>query len=87
MATWRCPHCGTPQPEAARCWVCSRSSTSCATCLHFRQGIAARLGTCGLDPRRGPLHGDEIRPCWETRDVIEVPLGGLFERITSESLS
>ena len=29
MPMWRCPHCGTPQAETARCWVCRRSSTAC----------------------------------------------------------
>ena len=27
MPMWRCPHCGTPQAEAARCWVCHRSTS------------------------------------------------------------
>jgi len=27
--------------------------------------VAARLGYCGLDSRRAPLVGDEIRGCWE----------------------
>ena len=62
---WRCPHCGTPQAETARCWVCRRSSTACATCRHFRRSVAAQLGYCGLDRQRGPLRGDEIRGCWE----------------------
>jgi hypothetical protein len=65
MPMWRCPHCGTPQAETARCWVCRRSSTSCATCRHYRRSVAAQLGYCGLDPRRQPLTGDEIRGCWE----------------------
>ena len=29
--------------------------------------MAAQLGYCGLDRRRQPLHGDEIRSCWEGR--------------------
>ena len=62
---WRCPHCGTPQAETARCWVCRRSSTACGTCRHFRRSVAAQLGYCGLDRKRAPLVGDEIRPCWE----------------------
>ena len=66
---WRCPHCGTPQAETARCWVCRRSSTACGTCRHFRRGVAANLGYCGLDPRRQPLAGDEIRACWEAGAV------------------
>ena len=64
MALWRCPHCGTPQPVTARCWVCRRSSTSCGTCRHFRASVAARIGYCGLDRDRKPLAGDEIRACW-----------------------
>ena len=67
MALWRCPHCGTPQPVAARCWVCRRSSTSCGTCRHFRASVAARIGYCGLDRDRQPLAGDEIRGCWVGR--------------------
>jgi hypothetical protein len=62
---WRCPHCGTPQAETSRCWVCRRSSTSCATCRHFRHAVAVNLGYCGLDRDRQPLRGDEIRACWE----------------------
>ena len=65
MPSWRCPHCSTPQPEASRCWVCHRSSTSCGTCRHFRGSVAARVGFCGLDRRREPLQGDEVRVCWE----------------------
>jgi hypothetical protein len=65
MPMWRCPHCGTPQAETARCWVCRRSSTACATCRHFRRSVAAQLGYCGLDRQRRPLNGDEIRACWE----------------------
>jgi hypothetical protein len=64
MAVWRCPHCATPQPESSRCWVCRRSTTSCATCRHFRKGVAGGLGLCGLDPRREALDGTEMRPCW-----------------------
>lgn len=61
---WRCPYCGTPQAETARCWVCHRSSTTCSTCRHFRRSVAANVGFCGLD-RRLSLAGDEIRGCWE----------------------
>ena len=71
MPLWRCPHCGTPQAETARCWVCHRSSTSCATCRHFRGSVAAGVGYCGLDKTRAPLNGDEIRACWE--DAAGVP--------------
>ena len=73
MPTWRCPHCGTPQAETARCWVCHRSSTACATCQNFRRSVAAQLGYCGLDRERRPLRGDEIRACWEaSTSPIEV---------------
>ena len=65
MPIWRCPHCGTPQAETARCWVCRRSSTTCSTCRHFRSSVAAQLGYCGLDKRRLPLAGSELRGCWE----------------------
>ena len=72
---WRCPHCGTPQAETARCWVCRRSSTSCGTCRHFRRSVATQLGSplgfCGLDRQRRPLAGDEIRACWEARPAAE----------------
>ncbi len=64
MPVWRCPHCGTPQAETSRCWVCHLSTTSCATCRHFRRGVANGLGLCGLNPRRAALRGDEIRDCW-----------------------
>jgi hypothetical protein len=70
MALWRCPNCGTPQPVTARCWVCRRSSTSCATCQHFRTSVAARIGYCGLDRAREPLSGGEVRSCWVGRPLV-----------------
>jgi hypothetical protein len=70
MTMWRCPHCGTPQAETARCWVCRRSSTACGTCRNFRRAIAGGLGYCALDRRRDPLVGDEIRPCWEAAEPV-----------------
>jgi hypothetical protein len=73
MPMWRCPHCGTPQAETSRCWVCKRSSTSCGTCRHFRRSIAGQLGYCGLDARRKPLIGDELRGCWEAGASFESP--------------
>jgi hypothetical protein len=76
MAMWRCPHCGTPQAETARCWVCRRSSTACASCRHFRRSVAAQLGYCGLDRERRPLRGDEIRACWEASIVPVMPEDG-----------
>jgi hypothetical protein len=73
MPSWRCPHCSTPQPEASRCWVCHRSSTSCGTCRHFRGSVAARVGFCGLDRRRTPLTGGEVRACWEDGALLPPP--------------
>jgi hypothetical protein len=64
MPVWRCPHCAAQQPESSRCWVCRRSTTSCATCRHYRRGIAGGLGLCGLDPRHLTLTGHEMRACW-----------------------
>jgi hypothetical protein len=65
VAMWACPHCGAPQAEAARCWVCHRSSTTCSTCRHFRTSLAADVGYCGKDRWRAPLTGLELRACWE----------------------
>jgi hypothetical protein len=73
---WRCPHCGTPQAETARCWVCRRSSTACGSCRHFRRAVAGGLGYCGLDRRRSPLVGDEIRACWEAAATSTEPPAG-----------
>jgi hypothetical protein len=70
---WRCPHCGAPQAETARCWVCRRSSTTCSTCIHFRRALAGDLGYCALDPRRRPLTGRELRGCWEGRAEVAPP--------------
>jgi len=85
MPSWRCPHCSTPQQEASRCWVCHRSSTSCGTCRHFRGSVAAKLGFCGLDRRREPLQGDEVRACWEDGAVARPPepvTPGLLDLLT-----
>ena len=76
MSMWRCPHCNTPQAETARCWVCHRSSTSCATCRNFRGSVAAGVGFCGLDRSRAPLRGDEIRACWEDSLIAIAPRPG-----------
>ncbi len=65
MPLWRCPHCNTPQPESARCWLCGRSTTSCAACRHYRRGVAGGLGLCGQRPRKVALRGTEVLPCWE----------------------
>jgi hypothetical protein len=64
---WHCPHCGAPQAETARCWVCQRSSTTCSTCRHFRVSLTPELGYCGLDRDRRPLTGRELRGCWTER--------------------
>jgi hypothetical protein len=64
---WRCPHCGAPQAESARCWVCRRSSTTCSTCRHFQTALSADGGWCALDPKRLPLTGLEQRGCWQGR--------------------
>lgn len=85
MPSWRCPHCETPQEEASRCWVCHRSSTSCGTCRHFRGSVAARVGFCGLDRRREPLRGDEVRACWEDGATAAPPdpeTPGLLDLLT-----
>jgi hypothetical protein len=86
VQTWRCPHCGTPQAETSRCWVCLRSSTSCGTCRHFRHSIAPSIGYCGLDPRRLPLAGDEIRGCWEVAPIPAEVVGGHPGGATSTGL-
>jgi hypothetical protein len=80
MATWRCPHCGTPQAESSRCWVCFRSTTTCDTCVHFRRSIAGRGGICGSDALRLPLSGDEVRGCWAAAATEPVGLFALMDR-------
>ncbi len=87
---WRCPHCETPQPEASRCWVCHRSSTSCGTCRHFRRSVAANTGFCALDRHRLPLAGDEVRACWEDAAAPVVPdpaIPGLLGLLTEATLA
>ena len=70
---WHCPHCGAPQAETARCWVCRRSSTTCSTCRHFRRALSADLGYCAFDVRRRPLTGRELRGCWEEGHAATAP--------------
>jgi len=53
--------------------VCRRSSTACGSCRHFRRSVAAQLGYCGLDRKRLPLVGDEIRACWEGAPAADAP--------------
>jgi hypothetical protein len=76
VMTWRCPHCGTLQPEASRCWACMRSPVSCGTCRHYRRSLVSHVGLCGLDRSRGPLSGDEVRACWEP--AADAPSTGIF---------
>ncbi len=77
LETWRCPHCGTTQADAARCWACSRHPTACGSCRDFRRAVAGRLGYCALDRTRAVLQGDEVRACWRAA-VSHEPLEGLF---------
>jgi hypothetical protein len=39
--------------------------------------VAGQLGYCGLDRQRKPLHGSEIRPCWEAADAANVTVPAL----------
>ena len=70
---WHCPHCGAPQAETARCWVCRRSSTTCSTCRHFRASLVSDIGYCALDRARRPLTGRELRGCWTQRPAASEP--------------
>jgi len=49
---------------------------NCSSCRNYRKAVAGRLGFCGLDRRRDPLHGDEMRGCWEAPPP-DTPLDGL----------
>jgi len=70
---WHCPHCGAPQAESARCWVCRRSSTTCSTCRLFSVSLSADGGWCALDPKRRRLTGLEQRGCWRERPLSLQP--------------
>jgi hypothetical protein len=72
---WHCPHCGAPQAETARCWVCRKSSTTCSTCRHFRASLVSDIGYCALDRARRPLTGRELRGCWTERPATVDPQG------------
>jgi hypothetical protein len=76
MATWRCPNCGTLQRDAAQCFLCQRSATSCGTCVNFRRSVVGGVGYCGLDRLREPLSGAERRPCWTGASAADA--AGLF---------
>ncbi len=62
--TWRCPHCGTPQAESARCWVCHRSSTCCGTCANYLASLVPGTGFCALDAKRRTVRSEDLRGCW-----------------------
>lgn len=77
VAMWHCPHCGAPQAETARCWVCRKSSTTCSTCRHFRPSLVSDIGYCALDRAHRPLTGRELRGCWTQRPAAAEPPGTL----------
>ena len=54
---WRCPHCGTPQPVAARCWVCRAVLDELRDVPPLPRRRRGADGYCGLDRRREPLVG------------------------------
>ncbi|MET0772308.1 MAG: hypothetical protein ABWZ82_04430 [Candidatus Limnocylindrales bacterium] len=83
MATWRCPHCDTPQADGARCWACSRHPLACGSCRNYIRAVAGRLGYCALDRTRAVLQGDEIRACWQAPSRPE-PYEGLFRELEPE---
>jgi hypothetical protein len=73
VATWRCPHCATLQPESTRCWACDRSPMTCATCRYYRRSVIGPVGFCGLDRTRALLAGDEVRACWQApTDLVDL---------------
>lgn len=73
VATWRCPHCATLQPESTRCWACDRTPMTCATCRYYRRSVVGQVGFCGLDRTRAFLVGDEVRPCWQApTDLVDL---------------
>ena len=77
---WHCPHCGAPQAETARCWVCRTSSTTCSTCRHFRASLVSDVGYCALDRARRPLTGRELRGCWAQPPATADEPGGASRR-------
>ena len=49
------------------------------------RSVAAKVGFCGLDRRREPLRGDEVRACWEdgaTPTLPEPSIPGLLDLLT-----
>lgn len=87
MSAWRCPNCGTLQAESHVCFLCGRSSTSCATCVNFRESLVGGVGYCALDKKRTPLTGAEQRTCWTSEVAVSAsvpatrdsPLPGLLD--------
>jgi len=64
------------QVDAASCFLCNRSATSCGTCVNFRRSLVGGLGYCSLDAGREPLTGEERRPCWTGQ--AESPADGIL---------
>jgi hypothetical protein len=51
---------------------------ACSSCADFRHAIAGGLGFCGLERRRRPMTGDEVKTCWRAPTAVvagAVPLG------------
>jgi hypothetical protein len=51
--------------------------------------VAARTGYCGLDRRREPLRGDEVRACWEDGAAPILPepaIPGLLDLLTERAM-
>jgi hypothetical protein len=49
--------------------------------------VAAKVGYCGLDRRRMPLVGDEIRACWEPGGAVTDASGGPLVPLFGPALS
>ena len=56
--------------------MCHRSTTTCATCRHFRKAVTLKLGYCALDRLHSPLTGEEQRACWERPTTTEARTAG-----------
>jgi len=51
--------------------------------------VAARVGFCALDRKHEPLHGDEVRSCWEDGAAAiapDAPIPGLLDLLTERAL-
>ena len=79
-AGWRCPHCGTLQPETTRCWACARSPVACGSCRLYTRSLVTDLGFCGLDPAHTPIDRDAVRTCWMPGAGVVASEPGLFGR-------